>query len=826
MKLTAQEKSRMAADLAPFLLAMMPAGTSGNSTTVATLTPHRLDDVAVHTGTLATSQAPWALQVTTFNTHAANIDAHHPQVHDLVSANHTASGLTAGHVLKALSATTFGFASPAHGIVDAAYHTVTGSQWQLVGLTGANALGLLTPLADVSGATKEAILKSDASGYLTLVKVRVPTIDTASGALSLAPAGNSVTLPSAVAIGTDNYASQLTGWRATYAGEGDFRYLFTDEMHAKSFVADLEQALAGGQIISKSVAMLAQAFTAPAAGNTAALYVRDLPSAPNMAAFVSGDIVRLRTFSRSGGSLTIADCWGAVTGYIDGNGVNFSEGVQAWTFTRSAAPNAGAMAAGTVVAVDALVLDYGTTGTGFYEVNAIDGTYGQNSPYARIVKWTTHPATGSVVVGQFGNLRGAYGYAGTEYGLAVGEYGSGKANITIDPTNGVRLRSYSTDILQIKNSDGLGYIVGPLYLDTGGGIYQGSGTFASPTTGLKLWNDSGVGRIGGYTAGTIQWYGNTDGKLYAGAGNVWMDQNGLGFNAASGKLTGSTASWWYSGNRYLSMGTVVDLGVPTSGFIETRTGLPFNINADSFTFNSGAVWHAGNDGAGSTLDADTVDGVQAAAFALLAGATFTGNVGIGTAPSYPLHVVGSASITGSLASFGRGGGGGYDATISSGYVAALNAQPSFDVANNTSGLFGGYYYVGANVQAGKTVTNLYGLFCDTPAKTGTGTVTNAYGLYVNTPTIATNNYCGYFAGAVGIGIAPSKKLHVAGTILVDGDEGGLAGTIGFTDVSNTAARSSGVGTINFADTTHRTNVGFIKIYVGTTAYYCPIFAAG
>jgi len=38
----------------------------------------------------------------------------HAQQHTLVGADHTASGLTAGHFLKALSATTFGFA--AHGL--------------------------------------------------------------------------------------------------------------------------------------------------------------------------------------------------------------------------------------------------------------------------------------------------------------------------------------------------------------------------------------------------------------------------------------------------------------------------------------------------------------------------------------------------------------------------------------------------------------------------------------------------------------------------------------------------------------------------------------
>jgi hypothetical protein len=81
-------------------------------------------------------------------------------------------------------------------------------------------------------------------------------------------------------------------------------------------------------------------------------------------------------------------------------------------------------------------------------------------------------------------------------------------------------------------------------------------------------------------------------------------------------------------------------------------------------------------------------------------------------------------------------------------------------------------------------------------------------------------------GSVGVGtILPQKRLHVAGTILVDGDEGGYANTIGFTDVSDLAARDTGVGTILFNDATNRNSAGFIKIYIGTTEYYIPVFSA-
>lgn len=47
---------------------------------------------------------------------------------------------------------------------------------------------------------------------------------------------------------------------------------------------------------------------------------------------------------------------------------------------------------------------------------------------------------------------------------------------------------------------------------------------------------------------------------------------------------------------------------------------------NSLTLDGHAVWHAGNDGSGSGLDADLLDGSHASAFARLTGATFTGTI--------------------------------------------------------------------------------------------------------------------------------------------------------------------------------------------------------
>lgn len=117
----------------------------------------------------------------------------------------------------------------------------------------------------------------------------------------------------------------------------------------------------------------------------------------------------------------------------------------------------------------------------------------------------------------------------------------------------------------------------PMTLGANGGIWQGTGTFASPTTGLKIWNDAGLGRIAGYNTGALQWYAGTDGKLYAGAGTVKIDSTGI-------KITS---------------GVDLKLWIDTSGrIISYLTGGPVKSTLDSsdlkftmqFTGYHGILW--------------------------------------------------------------------------------------------------------------------------------------------------------------------------------------------------------------------------------------------
>lgn len=295
------------------------------------------------------------------------------------------------------------------------------------------------------------------------------------------------------------YVSQTTGWNIGADGSGDFRYLFTDELHAKSFIADLEQALAGGQIICKSVSLLSAAFTAPAAGGAVTITVKDLPSAEDMAVFETGDYIRIRTFSRAAGSLTIADCWGVVTSYSDQ-----ANKLQTWTFTRGSGANAGSMAEDTVVPTDSIILDYGVTGNGFYEVNAIDGLYGVNSPYSQVVTWATSPiGANQTVRARLGNLAGLAGYdivpATPGYGLySDNVYLKGKIVASSGAIGGFTIGA--TSLTDVAGVVGLSSAV------TGGDDIRFWAGHATPGSAPYRVTEAGAltatsGTIGGFTLG-------------------------------------------------------------------------------------------------------------------------------------------------------------------------------------------------------------------------------------------------------------------------------------------------------------------------------------
>jgi len=70
-----------------------------------------------------------------------------------------------------------------------------------------------------------------------------------------------------------------------------------------------------------------------------------------------------------------------------------------------------------------------------------------------------------------------------------------------------------------------------------------------------------------------------------------------------------------------------------------------------------------------------------------------------------------------------------------------------------------------------------------------------------------------------------EAFKSTGELRSGGDGGGEASYITLTNASDLTANSTGVGTILFKGASNRDSSGFIKMYIGTTAYYVPAFSA-
>lgn len=112
------------------------------------------------------------------------------------------------------------------------------------------------------------------------------------------------------------------------------------------------------------------------------------------------------------------------------------------------------------------------------------------------------------------------------------------------------------------------------------------------------------------------------------------------------------------------------------------------------------------------------------------------------------------------------------------------------------------------------------------AATGTSTI--------NTTGAATTSIATGGTGALNLGNATGNTTITgnviassyvsAATLYATGDTGGAALTVGFSDVSNLTANSTGAFTILSKTANNLNSTGFIKIYVGATAYWIPVFS--
>src|SRR3990167_3929366 len=422
-------------------------------------------------------------------------------------------------------------------------------------MTFAGADGLLADDADCTFTTDTL----SCTKVLAPTSVSTPSIITAAGNLSLTPVGY---VDFDTIAQTSTYVSKLTGWQINTACHADFRRLFANSIIAEIFEADLAQVFASMIIVPKSFGVVASAFTCPAYSGVGTLTVRDFPSALDMNVYETGDSVRVMTFTRAGGGLTIGDCVGVVT-----VPVNNADDTQSWTFTRYAdglgvpfAADGGSLAGSTVIAVENVAMDYGTTGTQFALIDSWDGAYNVNGSYFQTAHWLGSPTDGNFVLDcRMGNLLGITGVAG-ERGLLCGDWANRmttgevfRASTAGVELHNVDLKLYDTGVNVVRLDPAAASLaLGPV----------ATGVPTAFGTGVGLWADPDDFRVGDPAGNRLSWEGGGTDELLVLANQLTIDNDGIGLTVNTSTAYEPTRAFRFTGG---ALGGNVGLSVGESG---------------------------------------------------------------------------------------------------------------------------------------------------------------------------------------------------------------------------------------------------------------------
>jgi hypothetical protein len=165
-------------------------------------------------------------------------------------------------------------------------------------------------------------------------------------------------------------------------------------------------------------------------------------------------------------------------------------------------------------------------------------------------------------------------------GLWVG-LNSGIYKLRLGKANGVGLH-WTGSAVELRNSNNVPTITldasgnsrfdGAMTIGALGGIWQGTGSFATPTTGLKLYNSGGIGRLSTYNGGLEQITINTSGQLVAGQGKVVLDRDGLGITVQNAPNLNSAVSFYSTGDT-IPYGALEGVSLGGAYLLSLRTSI-------------------------------------------------------------------------------------------------------------------------------------------------------------------------------------------------------------------------------------------------------------
>jgi len=198
---------------------------------------------------------------------------------------------------------------------------------------------------------------------------------------------------------------------------------------------------------------------------------------------------------------------------------------------------------GNVYTAGQAIVNFGVTGEGYLLLEAT----GTGAPYFSVRTTSATPWTGATNLEhvRMGNLNGNWGYVADIYGVAIGKYDTNLPNITVDPTNGLRIRSYNSaePLLQLDTS-GNALLKNKLKLSgDSSAIAIGATPPTASNAGTGIWID----KTGLYTmnANNVQIkIDATTGILYAADEGMSIDDDGI--SASYGMAYENETNLWVS----------------------------------------------------------------------------------------------------------------------------------------------------------------------------------------------------------------------------------------------------------------------------------------
>lgn len=427
-----------------------------------------------------------------------------------------------------------------------------------------------------SGTSGATFVRGNAGGYNIYTRNDINNITGGDLRLHVDSSG---TLLYSGYIGTDNYVSETTGWRGTYAGEWDVRSLFADEIRTEAFIAETSLTLVGSEFIGRSRAKVAENFTLPANTGTVAVTFEDIEGHEGTQAFSAGDWLMIKVFQYNSIGLTVVEVWGTVTNYVDN-----ANGSQTWTWTTQ---DDGGVS-GEKIFRGNVAVDFGQSGDGYIKLDSL----GTDTPVIDVTTWVTDPtvAGNHTVHTRLGKLSGIAGQVG--FGLVARKDNNNYVSQwwNSDSDWGTRGVIGGNEYFRLGNTNqiaGWNFNEEAIYTTRSGtalsiGIAQAwtSGVFGlqiGTDTGNRIW-------IGEYSGGEYEFRVTVGGNHIVRLGSV---ENAIaGWNIDNSKLYKGTDIVLDAANKRISLAN----GAMLFGFGVGGTGKHgLQINANNYWYSDG-LW--------------------------------------------------------------------------------------------------------------------------------------------------------------------------------------------------------------------------------------------